>query len=60
MFKLEYLAERIKHHGDCVLAYVLAHDRALNQRLGDPDKTLALAAQHAAIFNALTAIAAGK
>lgn len=60
MLTKEYLCERIKHHGDCVEGYVLAHDRALNQRVGDPDATLATAAQHAAIYSALSTILANK
>lgn len=57
----EYLAEQITHHGERVESHVLAYARALQMdRPFDVDTNIRAAAQHAAIFNALTAIAAGK
>lgn len=61
MLTKEYLAERIAHHGQKVQEHVLAHHR--NTDLDHcmlAEGHLVDAANHASIFNALTAIAAGK
>lgn len=60
MLNKEYLADRIKYHGDHVEAHVLEHNRAIEQGVGNREEALAKAAVHAAIFNALTTIAAKK
>lgn len=61
MFTPEYLADRIEHHGKTAQAAVLAHDRF--SQLGkkeDAQSALSDAARHAAIFTALSAIAAAN
>jgi hypothetical protein len=60
MLNKEYLADRIKYHGDHVEAHVLALGRAIEQNVGDREEILARAAKHAAIFNALVTIASNK
>lgn len=61
MLNKEYLAERIAHHGEVVEAHVLSHHRCLEIGAKDrAEEMLQTAATHAAIFNALTSIAASK
>lgn len=62
MLTKEYLAERIAHYGEVVEAHVLAHDRALAklEPISRIDYHLDVAAKSAAIFNALSTIAANK
>lgn len=61
MLTKTFLNEQIAHHGERVEAYVLAYERARQDKKGGVMEIhLRDAATHATIFNALTVIAAGK
>lgn len=60
MLSEQYLKDRIAYHRDHVEAHVLALGRAIEQGVGDRAMILDVAAKHAAIFTALSAIADGK
>lgn len=60
ILKKEFLTEQIAHHSERVEAHVLAYARAQSQGRDTAEVFLAAAAQHAAVFNALTAILAAK
>ena len=61
MLKTEYLAERIAYHREIVEAHVLGHHRSIEIGANEnAERSLQTAATHAAIFTALSSIAASK